>query len=167
MILFHHYLYTFGGTIGLSFYNEVHRLDLSIKQWELLPVTGVNPAPRYKQQALLEDNSLYIIGGRGGKETFFGDVYALDLHSLKWTLASKSTCHSDILGEGRVSHTAISHSGSFYVFGGLSDRRKADLWRFSLTQRSWGRVKQRGQTPVPRDFHTSVFCNGYIVLFGV
>lgn len=85
------WIYTFGGTTGTNFFQQLHRLDLGLKRWELCQVTGPSPASRYRHQCLLEDNSLYIIGGRGGKELYFGDVYSLDIGTLKWTPASKST----------------------------------------------------------------------------
>ena len=71
-----------------------------------------------------------------------------------------------------MSHSANYYNGLIYVFGvrlmqGSKDQKKGDLWRFSLSNRTWSRLKQRGQTPIPRDFHSSVLCSGYIVLFGV
>lgn len=87
--------------------------------WVRAQPTGTPPAARCSHTATLVGGHLYVIGGGHATATagfvHYGDVHALDVTSLRWTLA---------LGEGdfpgRRGHTACLHeqSGRVVVFGG-------------------------------------------------
>ena len=40
------------------------------------------------------------------------------------------------------------------------------MWKYSFKKKIWREYPQIGAKPIARSFHSSVFCNGYIILFG-
>lgn len=63
-------IYSIGGTSGYLYEMDVHRLDLSTRQWELLYKTQgtcTEPEPRYRHEVVFYKGGLYVFGGgRGG-----------------------------------------------------------------------------------------------------
>uniref|UniRef100_A0A1I8AYT5 F-box domain-containing protein n=1 Tax=Meloidogyne hapla TaxID=6305 RepID=A0A1I8AYT5_MELHA len=85
------FMLVFGGSMGSSYNNNVYVLDLLRRIWNMPSIPGPCPPPRYGQsQLLLDNNHLIIIGGCGGPNMNFSDVWLLDfdLHGdseWKWT----------------------------------------------------------------------------------
>lgn len=70
------YLYTVGGTDGFVYSMDVYRLDLQTRVWEKLTMTidGEGPPPRYRQEVVLYQDYLIILGGGTSDETFDFEV---------------------------------------------------------------------------------------------
>lgn len=85
----------------------------------------------------------------------------MDVDRFSWSRMS-----NNIVPNGRSCHTAEICGNEIYLFGGGLKTRYADLWKYSLVTNTWTEVYQKGQAQPPRNFHSSVMCNEYIVLFG-
>lgn len=59
--------YFFGGYGHYRYSNELVRLDMRTRQWSNVDYEPLLP-PRYGAAAVIHDNNLYILGGRGNKE---------------------------------------------------------------------------------------------------
>ncbi len=156
-------LIVFGGTRGDGFFNDFYSLDLSLKVWSKIDLTGTIPQARYKHQALLHKHKLYIIAGMGLSNKMFGDVFAMNL------LDYSSDCISiTSIPDGIIGHSANIYNNSFYIFGGaIKNRaRRSQLWKYSISSNLWTPVTNKGEDPRPRDFHTSVLADGFIIIFG-
>ncbi len=68
----------------------------------------------------------------------------------------------------RQDHSAVSHDGCMYVFGGRS--RKGELLNDSfcidLAQKKWTELKTKGNLPPPRYGHSAAVYNGQMFIYG-
>jgi len=74
----------FGGSHGLgSRTNEVWVLDLEEAAWSRVEIGGCQPSARYGQtQIVVDDDHILIIGGCGGANTLYSDVWLLDMSNM-------------------------------------------------------------------------------------
>lgn len=66
------YIFSIGGTSGNEYEMDVHQLDLSTKNWELLYHArgeGHEPEPRYRHEVVYYKGRIYIFGGGRGGDT--------------------------------------------------------------------------------------------------
>ncbi|CAM9646801.1 unnamed protein product [Ectocarpus sp. 4 AP-2014] len=56
-------LVIFGGSTGHEYFNDTQAFDLATGTWMALATTGERPSPRYKHQAFLDADFMYIVGG--------------------------------------------------------------------------------------------------------
>ncbi|CAN0068851.1 unnamed protein product, partial [Heterosigma akashiwo] len=119
-------LYFGGGVKGGRFTNELIQLDLDSFRWERVPTTGDLPCPRYKHQACVVGDRLYVLGGGcylPPEETL--DVYCLDLTTRVWAKVGAAAAAADgggELPEGRAAHTCEydAATGALYLWGGFN-----------------------------------------------
>lgn len=52
-----------------------------------------------------------------------------------------------------------------YLFGGLNSISNCDMWRFSLSEKTWSKVTVK-ENPVPRYGHSAVVLNESIIIYG-
>jgi len=156
-------LIVFGGTRGDGFFNDFYSLDLSLKIWSKINLTGTIPKARYKHQALIHNQKLYIIAGMGLLNKMYGDVFAISLLDYSSDCISRASIPDGIIG-----HSANIYNNSFYIFGGAIQNRarRSQLWKYSIKSNLWTPVTNKGEDPRPRDFHTSVLADGFIIIFG-
>jgi len=78
----------------------------------------------------------------------------------------------ETLGEGgpyRCHHTAHIYENRMFVFGGkdLEGKDQNEVWHLTFDTKSWEKSKVFGNTPKPRNRHSSVITNeGKIYIFG-
>ncbi|KAK6177457.1 hypothetical protein SNE40_015553 [Patella caerulea] len=66
--------------------NDVYVFDFLECYWRKEPTVGVKPNPRYGQsQVTLDDGHILIMGGCGGANQIFSDVWLLNLSDDGWT----------------------------------------------------------------------------------
>eukprot|EP00405_Crypthecodinium_cohnii_P046396 CAMPEP_0206586266 /NCGR_PEP_ID=MMETSP0325_2-20121206/36914_1 /ASSEMBLY_ACC=CAM_ASM_000347 /TAXON_ID=2866 /ORGANISM="Crypthecodinium cohnii, Strain Seligo" /LENGTH=857 /DNA_ID=CAMNT_0054093979 /DNA_START=48 /DNA_END=2621 /DNA_ORIENTATION=+ len=154
-------LYVWGGTHGTNYPTDMHRFDLCSKQWECVVTTGDLPCGRYRHQAMVKDDFMYIVGGSGINK--YGDVYTFHFGTNNWT---KLQCTGTDLSNGRYAHSAVLRDGHMYLYGGSDGIRHDDLQQLDLDTRVWSRVHVHGACPPCRDFHAAVLRRGSMVIFG-
>ncbi|CAI5743183.1 unnamed protein product [Peronospora destructor] len=162
-------LYLFGGTSGHVYVNDLYVYDEMTKVWKKVETTGKRPSPRYRHQVAMVTNRMYVIGGglydppKGPIKTYYLDVDTLEWHDVE--------CCGDV-PRSRIAHTISQSSSDPYrliMFGGRDDSgsRQNELSELNLWTNEW-RIyyDEEGHQPDARDFHTSVFHNDHIFVFG-
>lgn len=117
---------------GLEYFDDAHAFDLATGSWTLLATVGDRPSPRYKHQAFVDADFMYVIGGGSYEpEGPDLDVYRLALVSggditkaLKWErltpAGSPPRCRAAHgLAWDRVGRAA-------YVWGGFTSGMELD-----------------------------------------
>ncbi|EDO42623.1 predicted protein, partial [Nematostella vectensis] len=102
----------FGGAQRQSRFNDVWVLDLNDMQWSTPLVRGRRPSGRFgHSQVAVNDKTILIIGGCGGPNMLFSDVWLLDLIQWRWQEievrnqkweAPQLWCHPAVLVQDKV-----------------------------------------------------------------
>mmetsp|Transcript_126958 Transcript_126958/g.367476 ORF Transcript_126958/g.367476 Transcript_126958/m.367476 type:complete len:870 (+) Transcript_126958:2-2611(+) len=161
MVAYKESLYVWGGTHGTNYPTDMHRFDLCSKQWDYLETTGDLPCGRYRHQAMVKDDLMYIVGGSGINR--YGDVFTFHFGTNVWR---KLICTGTDLSDGRYAHSAVLRDGYMYLYGGNDGIRHDDLQQLDLETRVWSRVTVHGHCPPGRDFHAAVLRRNSMVIFG-
>ncbi|OGL46301.1 MAG: hypothetical protein A2161_00040 [Candidatus Schekmanbacteria bacterium RBG_13_48_7] len=95
-------LFIFGGTDGISIFDDVWSYNFGLNSWTKLDPTGDVPAGRFSHTAVYISSihSMLVFGGNSG--TVFNDAYLLDLSTLNWTAFTPST-----LPDVRFEHVSV------------------------------------------------------------
>mmetsp|Transcript_33385 Transcript_33385/g.42648 ORF Transcript_33385/g.42648 Transcript_33385/m.42648 type:complete len:349 (-) Transcript_33385:526-1572(-) len=158
-----------GGVKGGRFTNELLRLDQISYRWERMKTTGQMPSARYKHQAVLVDDKLYIVGGGCYlPPQDLIDVYVLCLKTWHWSVVQTV---GDV-PEGRAAHTCEYDSVDqcIYMWGGFNKSLVPlqDLHKLCLKTLTWTPIcdaKDNHNVPPCRSFHSSCFYNGALYSF--
>lgn len=161
MVAYQRGLYVWGGTHGTNYPTDMHRFDLCSKQWEYVVTNGDLPCGRYRHQAMVKDDLMYIVGGSGINR--YGDVFTFHFGTSVWR---RLACTGTDLSDGRYAHSAVLREGYIYLYGGNDGVRHDDLQQLDLETRVWSRVVVHGQCPPGRDFHAAVLRKDSMVIFG-
>eukprot|EP00397_Hematodinium_sp_SG-2012_P010810 GEMP01010935.1.p1 GENE.GEMP01010935.1~~GEMP01010935.1.p1 ORF type:complete len:811 (+),score=127.17 GEMP01010935.1:3-2435(+) len=161
MVQYKEGLYVWGGTHGTNYPTDMHRFDMCSKQWEFVVTMGDLPCGRYRHQAMVKEDVMYIVGGSGINR--YGDVYLFRFDTNLW---SKLMTTGADLSDGRYAHSTVLRGNSIYLYGGNDGVRHDDLLQLDLETRVWSRVQVQGLTPPGRDFHAAVLLDDSMVIFG-
>jgi uncharacterized repeat protein (TIGR02543 family) len=146
----------FGGMVGSETTNESWSLEFAPgPQWIALAIAGEAPAPRRSHGAVLDDDTMVVLGAAG--ETADETWRLTVAPTLTW---------GELVPAGkpmpeRESHTTIwdSATGGLWVWGGRSGEHtwEHDLWFLDPTAPAWTHISTTGITPAARDEHTAIF----------
>jgi len=161
MVQYKEGLYVWGGTHGTNYPTDMHRFDLCSKQWEFVVTMGDLPCGRYRHQAMVKGDTMYVVGGSGINR--YGDVFLFRFDTNLWT--KMITTGAD-LSDGRYAHSTVLKGNSIYLYGGNDGVRHDDLLQLDLETKVWSRVQIQGLTPPGRDFHAAVLRDDSMVIFG-
>mmetsp|Transcript_6723 Transcript_6723/g.7624 ORF Transcript_6723/g.7624 Transcript_6723/m.7624 type:complete len:389 (+) Transcript_6723:190-1356(+) len=83
------------------------------------------------------------------------------------------TCSGDV-PTGRIGHTLVTNTAedTVYLYGGVNDSNEQnsqylqDFFAFSFADKSWRQIEMSGEVQMPRAFHTAVFYNDQLHIFG-
>ncbi len=159
--LYKHSLLVFGGTKGTIYSNKLFEYNLITNKKREINTSGVLPTPRYKHQAIIINNYLYIIGGGSFKPTNnLIDIYKLDINYLNWEKIN-------MIGKipiNRVAHTCQldKDTNNIIMFGGFDTNlnRLNDYYFFDIRQNIWTDLNNNNNNiPSKRAFTSSVFYN--------
>ncbi|KAK4995035.1 Negative regulator of mitotic exit [Elasticomyces elasticus] len=84
MVTWNDRLYLFGGTDGISWFNDVWSYDPRTNTWDPLACIGYIPAAREGHAATLINDVMYIFGGRTEEGSDLGDLAAFRISSRRW-----------------------------------------------------------------------------------
>jgi hypothetical protein len=140
--------------------------------WSRPPSQGAAPCGRGGHSATQVGNLCVIFGGTfydAGKFQYLGDVWALDVETLRW--------HKPTLGGGaraaapgpRYGHSCVLVDWKLFVFGGKGDNGLLynDLWCLDVETWTWELMPTTSSPPSPRMGHASAAVDGkLVVLFG-
>merc|ERR1719221_51114 len=160
-MLYQESLYVWGGTHGTNYPTDMYRFDLCSKQWEYVSTSGELPCGRYRHQAMVNDDLMYIVGGSGINR--YGDVFSFHFPTSQWR---RLACTGTDLSDGRYAHSAVLRDDHIYLYGGNDGVRHDDLQQLDLQTHVWSRVAVHGQCPPGRDLHAAVLRKDSMVIFG-
>lgn len=161
MVAYREWLYVWGGTHGTNYPQDMFRFDLCGKKWNQVRASGFVPCGRYKHQAMVKDDVMYIVGGSGINR--YGDVFAFNFLSNSW---DKICCRGEDLSDGRYAHSAVLHDGCIYLYGGNDGNRHDGLQQLDLETQIWTRAVVNGDNPPGRDFHAACLRQHSMIVFG-
>ena len=159
------FIYIFGGYTRKDgiYYDDVHRLHVSLSTWQRLLTKGDPPNPRTDHTAVIYNSSMYIFAGYDGKSRF-NDLYSLDLETKDWTTITNSGSPP----AARFGHTAVVYNHSMYIFGGWDGHDTLeDLYQYSFTSKVWYELRRsQGIKPNPRYRHSCIVFDSSLFVFG-
>ena len=146
--------YTFSGEFvpRVPLDNDVYALDLTTAQWRKLPATPSSPSPRVGHAAAVVGGSLYVYGGRVGKE--FADQTLDDLHAYQpatntWQPVTPATPSRP---PPLSYHTLAASPTHLYLFGGctVDHGRSSAVWAFDVAGGEWKQLAATNAEGGPR-----------------
>ncbi|KAH3756182.1 Negative regulator of mitotic exit [Pelomyxa schiedti] len=144
-VIYNGKLYTFGGTDGADpCNNDFYTFNLTSCEWAHLTfLSDEIPSPRTGHAATIIGSKMYISGGNCG-DTFYNDMWNLDLDSLKWIQMD-----SPLKPRTHHSMTATLDLTEIVVFGGQSSDGQLldDTWVFHVNKETWENLQTPQQPP--------------------
>ncbi|EDU50276.1 kelch domain-containing protein 3 [Pyrenophora tritici-repentis Pt-1C-BFP] len=121
-------LYLFGGTDGLTWFNDVWTYEPRSNSWTELDCIGYIPVAREGHSAALVNDTMYIFGGRTQEGVDLGDLAAFRISSRRWYMF-QNMGHSP---SARSGHSMTSFGKHIVVLAGepsssISDRNELSL----------------------------------------
>ncbi|CAH0555395.1 unnamed protein product [Brassicogethes aeneus] len=176
--LVHHndYLYTIGGTTGLSYTCDIHRLYMKTMTWEIVYLCSgkgdYEPEGRYRHEVSFDGKQIYVLGG-GTADTAY-DLQCIPTFNVEkkcWKkLPTIRDPHKGVPAPRRCHGTVQINSDpgvQVFVTGGHDGENVFnDLWRLDLATMQWT-CFDFCQLPIRTYFHaTAVSPEGRIYVFG-
>lgn len=136
-------LYTFSGTIGREFLDDMHYYDLEKKVW--YRIWGEDaPEARYRHEAVVFGDDFYIFGGATyGRTIGFENIWKFNFISHKWTkLECKPSEDGGVFPDSRKAHSCVLWKDTVYMCGGITNLTEPqnDIWKISLNNLVWEKV---------------------------
>lgn len=121
-------LYLFGGTDGVTWFNDVWTYEPRTNAWTELDCIGYIPVAREGHSAALVNDTMYIFGGRTQEGVDLGDLAAFRISSRRWYMF-QNMGHSP---SARSGHSMTSFGKHIVVLAGepsssVSDRNELSL----------------------------------------
>ena len=132
------YLYYFGGR-GSSYYNNMHRLNLSNHTWSTVTTSGGPPDTRYYIAHAYTSAKLYIYGGDRSSGDHSNDIWEFNLTNNTWSQLHDGTGTAPV---GSYGTTMLYNNNYIYIFSGhkTSAGITDETWKFNLTNNTWSQL---------------------------
>ena len=132
------YLYYFGGR-GSSFYNDMHRLNLSNHTWSTVTTSGGPPDTRYYIVYTYTSTKLYIYGGDRSSGDHSNDIWEFNLTNNTWSQLHDGTGTAPV---GSYGGSMLYNNNYIYIFGGHKSSAGItdETWKFNLTNNTWSEL---------------------------
>lgn len=176
-LIFHNdSLYSIGGTSGLSYNCDIHRLDLKSNEWEAVYICkgqqDCEPEGRYRHEVGFDGKVIYLLGGGTSEQVFdLEKIPSFNLQKKEWNYIKTLRDLNHDYPKARRCHSAtqIEVNGSIEVFivGGYNgDDIFDDLWKINLKTFQWT-FYERCALPRPTYFHAAAASpEGRLYIFG-
>lgn len=184
MVAHENKIYLYGGSLtNDSHSDELWCYDFALQQWSL---RALNSSVRPKAVAshtltLVDDQWLYLFGGRTDLGAYISDMYRIQLHEdAEWEHVMARG--GKVANRRLVGHTTVYHpeSRSLLVFGGfLPDyarfpKRTNALHAYHVVENYWSQIHFMKQDdgseavhyPKDRAFHSAAILGNYMVIYG-
>lgn len=120
-------LYLFGGTDGVTWFNDVWSYDPRTNSWTQLECIGYIPAAREGHASALVGDVMYIFGGRTEEGNDLGDLAAFRISSRRWyTFQNMGPSPSP-----RSGHSMTAYGKHIVVVGGEPSSAPRDAGELS------------------------------------
>ena len=122
------FTFSFGGTDGIQWFNDVWTYDPRSNKWTQLDSIGHIPLPREGHAAALVEDVMYIFGGRTEEGNDLGDLAAFRISSKRWyTFHNMGPSPSP-----RSGHSMTTQGKQIIVIGGEPSSAPRDPAELSL-----------------------------------
>ncbi|KAL6712530.1 Negative regulator of mitotic exit [Coniothyrium glycines] len=122
-------LYLFGGTDGVTWFNDVWTYDPRSNSWTELDCIGYIPVSREGHSATLVNDTMYIFGGRTQEGVDLGDLAAFRISSRRWYMF-QNMGHSP---SARSGHSMTAFGKHVVVLAGEPSSSVSDKAELSLS----------------------------------
>jgi len=169
-------VYVFGGYDNKKNHNNIHLLDCTTYEWDMLrSVRGHydervrktrKPEGRNGHTCTLADGQLWIIGGWLGQGPHAAkDMWVFDISRSQWT---QPETYGKSPGPCNMHTTEyIKHLGELFVFRGGDGREYMnDLHSFNIKKYLWTHLAPKGRLPLKRANHASCVVDDKMFIFG-
>jgi hypothetical protein len=120
--------YSFGGTDGVQWFNDVWTYDPRTNAWTQQDCIGYIPQPREGHSAALVNDVMYIFGGRTVEGNDLGDLAAFKIASRRWyTFQNMGPSPSP-----RSGHSMTAFDSKIIVLAGEPSSPERDAAELSL-----------------------------------
>ncbi|HET7725971.1 MAG TPA: kelch repeat-containing protein [Candidatus Limnocylindrales bacterium] len=156
----------FGGRDGSRVFDDLWSLDLATRRWEQLDPEGERPAARFGHEAVaVAGLGLVVYAGQAGPTTFFGDLWAFNPATGRWT-ELPATGARPVPRYG--SCMAVASDGRLVISHGFTEdgTRFSDTRAYDITTGRWADLTPGDPLPVARCLHGCWFVpDGRLVLY--
>ncbi|PSN70029.1 hypothetical protein BS50DRAFT_608685 [Corynespora cassiicola Philippines] len=121
-------LYLFGGTDGLTWFNDVWTYEPRSNSWTELDCIGYIPVAREGHSATLVNDTMYIFGGRTQEGVDLGDLAAFRISSRRWYMFQNMGASPS----ARSGHSMTAFGKHVIVMGGEPSSSASDRNELSL-----------------------------------
>ncbi|KAF4577500.1 Negative regulator of mitotic exit [Pleurotus pulmonarius] len=145
----------------------LYLLNLVQHQWTRLAVRGPAPSARHGHAAAMIGSLFFVVGGQDDR-TFFNDIWAFDLNTLRsqpvWELYEPTTGDRPAPRSG---HSCVAHGDNIILFGGTDGiYHYHDTWAFDTKTRTWAELQCIGYIPENREGHAASLVGDVMYVFG-
>ncbi|XP_056909278.1 kelch domain-containing protein 10-like isoform X3 [Takifugu flavidus] len=156
MIIINDYLYVFGGTTGYLYSTDLHRLDLTTREWSHLKPNNVPsdlPEERYRHELAHDGQRIYILGGGTSWTSYPMDkIHAYNLETNFWEEIVTKPHPKLGYPAARRCHSCVQIKEEVFICGGYNGEViLSDLWKLNLQTFQW--TKMPAVMPEPAYFH--------------
>uniref|UniRef100_A0A3B4YWG6 Kelch domain-containing protein 10 n=1 Tax=Stegastes partitus TaxID=144197 RepID=A0A3B4YWG6_9TELE len=147
MVIINGYLYVFGGTTGYLYSTDLHRLDLTTREWTHLKPNNAPsdlPEERYRHELAHDGQRIYILGGGTSWTSYPLDkIHAYNLETNYW---------EEIVTKPQEKIGFPAARRQVFICGGYNGELiLSDLWKINLQTFQW--TKLPALMPEPAYFH--------------
>jgi len=145
-----------GGGDGENVFKDLWSFDTEKCQWtQLANLDGSNRG--YHTASLIGDK-IFVFGGKNTKECF-GDLHIYDTSKNNWSNGKKL--------KSKFGHSAVTIGKHLITFGGCDGTEFANnIDVFDSVNGDWIYALSFGSAPSPRGFHTSLYYDSRMLVFG-
>ena len=133
-------IFVYGGYVSMSssvaqLSNNLYSFEHQKAEWTLL---AASPSYRYLHSATVVGGLMLVFGGNTHNDTQYSqgarcysrELLAYDVLCDAWSSLDHTVPRDFSADLDRFGHTAVSHNGSVYIYGGFNGQTKGDIVRF-------------------------------------